>query len=86
MDRRTDGHALVICIHSPPTPGAGQGIAVEMSGVLTFELSLQCGNIPGICVIQAKRAVQGNNNRLRGKTAMVLPADCPPSVGVIAGD
>ena len=37
----------VICIHGPPTPGGGQGIAVEMSGVLTFELSLQCGGYTG---------------------------------------
>ena len=36
-------YALVICNHGPPTPGAGPGIAVEMSGVFTFALSPQCG-------------------------------------------
>ena len=37
--------------------------------------------LPGICVIKAKR--QCNE---KGKTNMVLPADSPRSVGVIAGD
>ena len=42
MTTKTD-NALVICNHGPPTPGAGRGIAVEMSGVFTFALSPQCG-------------------------------------------
>ena len=45
-------NALVICNHGPPTPGAGRGIAVEMSGVFTFALSLQCGgNTRDLCYI-----------------------------------
>ena len=48
-------YALVICNHGPPTPGAGQGIAVEMSGVFTFELSPQCGgNTRDLCYISKK--------------------------------
>ena len=31
-------------------------------------------------------AMKTYDNRLWGKTAVVLPADCPRSVGVIAGD
>ena len=51
-------NALVICNHGPPTPGAGRGIAVEMSGVFTFELSPQCGgNTRDLCYI-GKKAVQ----------------------------
>ena len=49
------GNALVICNHSPPTPGAGRGIAVEMSGVFTFALSPQCGgNTRDLCYIGKK--------------------------------
>ena len=45
-------YALVICNHGPPTPGAGRGIAVEMSGVFTFALSPQCGgNTRDLCYI-----------------------------------
>ena len=45
-------NALVICNHGPPTPGAGRGIAVEMSGVFTFALSPQCGgNTRDLCYI-----------------------------------
>ena len=52
-------YALVICNHAPPTPGAGLGIAVEMSGVFTFALSPQCGgNTRDLCYIGKKRAVQ----------------------------
>ena len=49
------GNALVICNHGPPTPGAGRGIAVEMSGVFTFALSPQCGgNTRDLCYIGKK--------------------------------
>ena len=49
---RGGSNALVICNHGPPTPGAGRGIAVEMSGVFTFALSPQCGgNIRDLCYI-----------------------------------
>ena len=48
-------NALVICNHGPPTPGAGLGIAVEMSGVFTFALSPQCGgNTRDLCYIGKK--------------------------------
>ena len=48
-------NALVICNHGPPTPGAGRGIAVEMSGVFTFALSPQCGgNTRDLCYIGKK--------------------------------
>ena len=48
-------YALVICNHGPPTPGAGRGIAVEMSGVFTFALSPQCGgNTRDLCYIGKK--------------------------------
>ena len=33
-----------------------------------------------------KRQCNENINRQRGKPAVVLPVDCPRSVGVIAGD
>ena len=50
-----DVNALVICNHGPPTPGAGRGIAVEMSGVFTFALSPQCGgNTRDLCYIGKK--------------------------------
>ena len=53
--RRIIGIALVICNHGPPTPGEGQGIAVEMSGVFTFALSPQCGGNTGdLCYIGKK--------------------------------
>ena len=58
---------------------------MEMSGVFTFALSMQCeGKYQGFVLYRQKKAVQCN--RLWGKTAMALPADCPRSVGVIAGD
>ena len=48
-------YALVICNHGPPTPGAGRGIAGEMSGVFTFVLSPQCGgNTRDSCYIGKK--------------------------------
>ena len=48
-------NALVICNHGPPTPGAGRGIDVEMSGVFTFALSPQCGgNTRDLCYIGKK--------------------------------
>ena len=48
-------YALVICNHGPPTPGAGRGIAVEMSGVFTFALSPQYGgNTRDLCYIGKK--------------------------------
>ena len=48
-------YALVICNHGPPHPGAGRGIAVEMSGVFTFALSPQCGgNTRDLCYIGKK--------------------------------
>ena len=51
-------YALVICNHGPPTPGAGRGIAVEMSGVFTFALSPQCGgNTRDLCYIGKKGGV-----------------------------
>ena len=42
-EKKGADYALVICNHGPPTPGEGRGIAGEMSGVFTFELSPQCG-------------------------------------------
>ena len=84
---RCYSNALVICNHGPPTPGAGRGIAVEMSGVFTFALSPQCrGNTRNLCYIGKKGGAIKKHDRLWGKTAVVLPADCPRSVGVIAGD
>ena len=54
-DFRDIYYALVICNHGPPTPGAGRGIAVEMSGVFTFALSPQCGgNTRDLCYIGKK--------------------------------
>ena len=48
-------YALVIFNHGPPTPGAGRGIAVKMSGVFTFALSPQCGgNTRDLCYIGKK--------------------------------
>ena len=83
-----NNYALVICNHGPPTPGAGRGIAVEMSGVFTFALSPQCGgNTRDLCYIGKKGgAMKTYETDCGGKTAVVLPADCPRSVGVIAGD
>ena len=53
--RFNKAYALVICNHGPPTPGAGRGIAVEMSGVFTFALSPQCGgNTRDLCYIGKK--------------------------------
>ena len=56
VDMRGHGdYALVICNHGPPTPGAGRGIAVEISGVFTFALSPQCGgNTRDLCYIGKK--------------------------------
>ena len=46
---------ITICNHGPPTPGAGRGIAVEMSSVFTFALSPQCGgNTRDLCYIGKK--------------------------------
>ena len=48
-------YALVICNHSPPRPGGGRGIAVEMSGALTKVLPRQCGgNTRGLLYIGKK--------------------------------
>ena len=58
---------------------------MEISGVFTFVLSPQCGgNTRDLCYI-GKKEVQWKHNRLRWETAVVLPADRPRSVGVIAG-
>ena len=48
-------NALFICIHGPPRPEGGWGIAVEMSGALTKVLPVYCHGsaeeIPGVCFI-----------------------------------
>ena len=60
--------------------------AVEMSIVFTFALSLQCGgNTRDLCYIGKKGSTMKTTD-CGGKLAVVLPADCPRSVGVIAGD
>ena len=43
------------------------------------------GDTRDLCYIEAKQAVQWKHNRLRGKTAMALPAECPQCGGYSMG-
>ena len=70
----------------PPTPGGVPEMAVEMSGALTKVLPRQCGgNTRGLLYIDKKGSEMKINNRLRGKTAVVLPTSSPRRVGLLAG-
>ena len=70
-----------------------------MSGALTKVLPHQCGDVPGVCFIYAKKIVKCKVSRLRGKTSsgftneqspqcfktsVVLPISSPRSVGLLA--
>ena len=61
------------------------GIAVEMSSALNIVLPRQWGgNTRGLLYIDEKGS-EMKNNRLRGKTAVVLPTSSPCRVGLLAG-
>ena len=82
-------NALVICNHaSPPHPHprgrAGDSCGNERCFYFCIVPAVR-GKYQGLVLYRQKR--QCNENiRLWGKTAVVLPADCLRSVGVIAGD
>ena len=76
-------NAPVICNHCF-TQASEQDWNI-MCYVFTFTLSPQCGeNVWGL-LDTAIMAVQ-YNNRLRGRTVMVLPASCPHSMVVTMGN
>ena len=75
------------CKHSPlpPAPLTERGIAVQMCHAFTIAFVLaMLWEMPGFDIPRQTWQCNVKHNRLLGKTAMVLPAGCPSSVGVIA--
>ena len=65
-------------VTTPPGTWAWRGIAGHICSV--FTLSLSDEEMLDIIYIFANMAVQCKHDRLRGRTAMTLPAGCPHSV------
>ena len=61
----------------PPSPGAGRRIAVKCAVFLLLQCPRSAGQIPGIGLIWQNWQRNLKLNRLHGKTASVLPIDCP---------
>ena len=94
---RRDRNALVVCNHPPPLPpppppppppprpeeGRPDSLGNERGFDQSFATAVR--EIPGVCFIYAKRAVNEKIADCGEKTAVVLPTSSPRRMGLLAG-